>query len=384
MIHLAILSPSTTNNVETFVRSHINGIGANVFFYYGDFVPRYCEGSGAFSIDKASLKHPFYIAQRILSINPIKYKSSGLNIFEYLFVKSLKRNKIDVVLAEYGTTSANVVKSCKYAGIPLIAHFHGRDSSAYDVIKEYKIKYADLFNYASAIIVVSHDMANRLISIGCSKDKIIYAPCAPDDNFSKLRSKLNSKQFLSIGRFVDKKAPYLTLSAFKSVCKLHPDATLIMAGNGPLLQCCKNLSKVFGIERQVSFPGAITPNQAQEYMLRSLAYVQHSIRADDGDMEGTPVSIMEASAAGLPVIATRHAGIPDIVKDNETGLLCKELDIDKMANDMNLLLNDHQLAVKLGTSGKEYMSSHFSKKEQMKILTQVVETAYQTYHNHEQ
>lgn len=381
MLRLAILSPSTTNNVETFVRSHINGINAHVFFYYGDFVPRFCEGIGAFSIDKGSLKHPWSIAKRILRINPIKYKVSGLNIFEYLFVKSLKRNNIDIVLAEYGTTGANVVNACKYAGIPLITHFHGRDSSAYDVLEKYKHRYTALFTYASSIIVVSHDMANRLVKLGCNREKIVYAPCAPEKDFHKLLPKLNSKQFLSVGRFVDKKAPYLTLAAFKNVCKSHPDATLIMAGNGPLLQCCKNLSKVFGIENQVCFPGVITPEQTRNYILSSLAYVQHSIKADDGDMEGTPVSIMEASSAGLPVIATKHAGIPDVVIDNETGLLCNELDIKKMANDMNSLLEDNRLALRLGTAGKKYMSSHFSKEKQMKILTQTVEAAYKTHHN---
>lgn len=384
MIRLAILSPNVTNNVETFVRSHINGINANVYLYYGDFVPRYCEGIGAFSIDKASLKQPWSIIKRILSINPIKYKASGLNIFEYLFVKSLKRNKIDVVLAEYGTTGAEVVNACKYAGIPLVAHFHGRDSSAYDILKNYKHKYINLFNYASSIIVVSHDMANRLIKLGCNKDKIIYVPCSPDNDFQKLNPKLNSKQFLSIGRFVDKKAPYLTLAAFKNVSKSYPDATLIMAGSGPLLQCCKNLSKVFGIENQVSFPGAISPKQAQSYIQDSLAYVQHSIRAEDGDMEGTPVSIMEASSAGLPVIATKHAGIPDVIIDNETGLLCEELDINKMANDMKSLIEDKLLAFKLGTAGKTFLASHFSKEKQMKILTQTVETAHKKYHSHEQ
>ena len=112
--------------------------------------------------------------------------------------------------------------------------------------------------------------------------------------------------------------------------------------------------------------------------------MQHSIRAEDGDMEGTPVSIMEASSAGLPVIATKHAGIPDVIIDNETGLLCEELDINKMANDMKSLIEDKQLAFKLGTAGKRFMSSHFSKEKQMKILTQTVETVYKTHHSHEQ
>ena len=88
-----------------------------------------------------------------------------------------------------------------------------------------------------------------------------------------------------------------------------------------------------------------------------------------------PVAIMEASAAGVSVISTIHAGIPDIIIDGKTGFLNKELDVDGMAANMILLLEDKDLAVRLGNAGKQRMSEHFTKRWQMNILTKAVTDA---------
>lgn len=148
-----------------------------------------------------------------------------------------------------------------------------------------------------------------------------------------------------------------------------------MAGNGPLLNSTRNIAKMLSIDNHVDFPGVIAPDQAQNYLLESRAYVQHSIIADDGDMEGTPVAVMEASATGIPVISTKHAGIPDVIIDEMTGLLCNEMDIEKMATDMIRLADDITLARNLGNAGKKRMKEEFSKEWQMKVLTETIKAA---------
>ncbi len=161
----------------------------------------------------------------------------------------------------------------------------------------------------------------------------------------------------------------------KKVIEKIPYARLIMSGDGPLLNSTKNIVKILGIEDNVIFTGIITPEEYRAFLLHCRAYVQHSIIADDGDMEGTPVAIMEASAAGVSVISTIHAGIPDIIIDGKTGFLNKELDVDGMAANMILLLEDKDLAVRLGNAGKQRMSEHFTKRWQMNILTKAVTDA---------
>ena len=378
MINLAIVSPSTTNSPETFIQSHIKGITANVTHYYGDLVPRYSDKDGLFSINNENLTNRHAWGKVIRQINPIKFKNSKLNLKEYLFSRSLIKRHIDVVLAEYGTTSAEIVDCCKYAGIPLIAHFHGRDCSCYEVINKYKIKYCQLFHYATFVVAVSHYMEESLQQLGCNKEKIIYAPCTPDPLFTNTNIDFDNQILLFVGRFTDKKSPYSLVLSFRKIAEKFPFAQMIMAGDGPLLNSTKNLVKVLGLEMKIKFPGKISPLEMQELIAKSRAYVQHSITAEDGDAEGTPVSIMEASAAGLPVIATLHAGIPDVIIDGQTGLLSKELDIDTMAQNMERLLKNKEFAIKLGKNGKEFMARNYSKRWQLETLTNIVNFAAST------
>jgi colanic acid/amylovoran biosynthesis glycosyltransferase len=375
MIKLAVVSPSTKEHPETFIQSHIDGIRADVTYYYGDLVPRYVKGEGLFSMDSRHVGDRRAWLRLLAHFCPVSYKRSRLGLKEYLFARSLRKHHIDVVLAEYGTTGAHIFEACRYAGIPLVVHFHGRDCTAYDNIRQYGEPYKRMFAYASRVVAVSHDMERRLMALSCPKDKLVYAPCCPDPLFAGLTPTLGKLQYCFVGRFTDKKAPYALLLAFQKVVERHPDARLVMVGDGPLHNTCVNLARLMNLGDQVVFTGQATPEEIRSIMVESLAYVQHSVRAADGDMEGTPVSVMEASAMGLPVVATRHAGITDVVVDGQTGLLCDELDVPKMAGDMLRLASDTDLARQLGANGKRRMKEHFSKQWQMDVLTDTVERA---------
>src|SRR5690606_18550174 len=125
-----------------------------------------------------------------------------------------------------------------------------------------------------------------------------------------------------------------------------------MAGDGQLLNICKNLVKYLNLQSHVEFPGIITPETYRKYLEESLAFLQHYITTETGDMERTPLAVLEASAAGIPVISTNHAGIPDVIIDGETGLLCKEHDVEGMAQHMITLLDNPEKAKRIGAAGK--------------------------------
>jgi glycosyltransferase involved in cell wall biosynthesis len=175
-----------------------------------------------------------------------------------------------------------------------------------------------------------------------------------------------------VGRFVDKKAPYLTILAFKKVSEEFPTAKLIMIGNGPLLNTCKNLAEAMNLTDKIEFKGVLKPLEIQSLFEDSLAFVQHSIVADDGDAEGTPVAVLEAQAAALPVISTWHAGIPDVVIHEETGMLVKERDVEGMANNMLRLLREEGLAKRLGESGRKRVKNNFTLEKHLGILESVL------------
>ena len=119
----------------------------------------------------------------------------------------------------------------------------------------------------------------------------------------------------------------------------------------------------------------ITQDEFVNYLVTARAYVQHSITALDGDMEGTPVTILEASAAGIPVISTRHAGIPDVIVDGETGLLVEEHDVEGMSKQMLMVLEDKGFANKLGANGKLFISKNFSREKNLSMLAQTIQNS---------
>jgi glycosyltransferase involved in cell wall biosynthesis len=300
----------------------------------------------------------------------------GFNEKESSLFRYFSNNKIELVLAEYGQTGATVINVVRHAKIPLIVHFHGHDAYNIDLLNRYKKKYQEMFAYASAIISVSTDMTEKLVSLGCPINKIIYNPYGPVKDFYSLTNTFEKKCFLAVGRFVEKKAPQLTLEAFKRVLIEHPDATLIMIGDGPLQDICNNSVKEWGIEKSVYFKGAIPQHEIKKYFSKCIAFVQHSITvATTGDSEGTPVAILEAGAAGLPVIATKHAGIKDVVIEGVTGYLVDELDTDSMSHYMIKLASDPVLAKNLGSAAKKQIYNNFNLERHISVLDQVIDDA---------
>ena len=102
------------------------------------------------------------------------------------------------------------------------------------------------------------------------------------------------------------------------------------------------------------------------------AFVQHSLVASDGDSEGNPVAVMEAQLSGLPVIATRHAGIPEVVVDGVTGVLVAEGDVEAMANAMLTLLEEPMLAQQFGQAGQKRAREHFTVEHHLRDVTELL------------
>src|SRR5690606_35246734 len=363
-MNIAIFTPNQNPYSETFIQAHKNYLKGNVFYYYGrkniqlESVPQ--------------LSSPW--ERRLLNLKKKLLKKPLGFIQETIILNSLKKNKIDVVLAEYGTHAHFILPYIKKAGLPLVVHFHGYDASITKVVKDHN-NYKEVFQYASKVVAISRKMEHMLLEMGCPQEKLEYNVYGPQPEFLEVQPKYAKKQFVAIGRFTDKKAPYYTILAFKKAIEKHPDAKMIMAGDGQLLNVCKNLVKHFGIEAQVEFPGIITSEKYRELLSESLGFVQHSITAETGDMEGTPLAVLEASAAGIPVVSTKHAGIPDVIIHNETGLLCEEHDVEGMANNMIALLDDEAFAKKMGKAGKRNILANFSMERHINALQEILENS---------
>jgi len=130
-----------------------------------------------------------------------------------------------------------------------------------------------------------------------------------------------------------------------------------------------------GISERVRFAGAVGHDDVKDLFTSSFLFVQHSVTADDGDSEGTPVAVLEASAASLPVVSTKHAGIPDVIIDGETGLLGEGRDVDAMVASIIKLFRDRKCAQDLGMKGRENILRNFSMEKHLGRLEEVLRSA---------
>ena len=294
------------------------------------------------------------------------------------FIREFRRARTEVVLAQYGVTGVLVREACRAIGVPLVVHFHGFDASHHGVLEAYKSGYESLFREAAAIVAVSKAMHSRLVALGANPDRVVYNPCGVDcDSFELAVPTSAPPIFLGVGRFVEKKGPHLTLVAFEQASRDYPDARLRLIGDGPLLGPCGDLARGLGIADRVEFLGARSHEEVKKEMRAARCFVQHSIEASDGNSEGTPVAILEAGAAGLPVIATRHAGISDVVVEEGTGLLVEERDVAGMAAHMRRILGDPELAGRLGRQGREHVRTNYTMDISINRLWQVIQKAAQ-------
>jgi glycosyltransferase involved in cell wall biosynthesis len=297
--------------------------------------------------------------------------------------RRLRRAQIDVVLANYGPVGVALLPVCQKSSIPLVVHFHGYDAHQKSTVRRHMDSYRALGRRASKVVAVSNVMARALESYGIPADRIHVTRCGCDPAaFPEKVSFDHPPVFFALGRFVDKKAPYLTVLAFRKVHEQLPAARLIVGGDGPLMEVTRNLVRQCGLDDAVELPGVLAPSQVRDHMQAATAFVQHSIvpvsGPAEGDSEGTPVVVLEAMSSGLPVIATRHAGIQEVVEHERTGLLCDERDVDGMAAAMLRAARDTEFARRLGRAGRERVLASYTADHYIGSLRQVLAATVDT------
>jgi len=366
---VCVVSPNAHTYSETFIRAHIERLPATVKRLYGGWFPTYTEDGHLLLSGRAGPRIARACARRLLRRPPEHFSTQAL-------ARYLASNGVEVVLAEYGPTGAAVREACVRARIPLVVHFHGFDAYHRPTLRTHGSTYVRMFEDAAAVVAVSRDMERVLLSLGAKRERLFYNPYGVDTTlFAEGEPAAAPPVFVDVGRFVEKKAPHLVVLAFAEVQKVQPDARLLMVGDGPLLGATQHLARALDLGDAVEFLGPRAHAEVAAIMRQARAFVQHSVVAIDGDSEGTPVAILEAGAAGLPVVATRHGGIPDVVVPGETGLLIREGDVCAMAECMARLAADPELAARLGSAARSRIRAEFSMDKSLSSLFQILDDA---------
>lgn len=290
---------------------------------------------------------------------PAKYSPQ----VEEAVVDFLKKNKVTHILNQYGCLNSEIAElNVRRLNLKLYIHFHGYDASSKlkePATVEY---YKWLGRNATGIISVSHPQAMRLSSIGIPSDRIRVIHLGIDPSEIPLANPLNEPfRLLSVMRLVPKKSPVNLLKSFLLARRFAPKITLDIIGGGPLRGEVEEFIKNNNLSDCVKLHGAKPFEYVASYLASASAFALHSIVDPvTGDREGLPVSIMEASAAGLPIISTYHEGIPEAVEHGVTGLLVNEGDIEAMAEAIVRLAGNPALRKQMGDAARAKILNEFT------------------------
>lgn len=340
-MRIAVVSPNRNAWSETFIAAHIERLPDVALVLTDGHLPRR-DGKGVPLLRSDVLARA---SRRVAGRTPEEALRRRLAVL-------LRRERIDVVLAEYGPTGEAMLPVCEAAGIPLVAHFHGVDAFHEDLLARHA-GYARLVKGAAAIVVVSREMEDQLLALGAPRVRLHYNCYGVDQERFTIGAPAEAPPvFIGLGRFVDKKAPHLTVLTFAEALKQEPSMRLLLAGQGPLWDATHQLVRALGIGDRVELPGVLPHEAIAQRMRGARAFVQHSVVTHRNDHEGTPLAVLEAMATGLPVVATRHAGIPDVVEHEVHGLLSAERDLGAMATHLVRLARDPALAGRMGAAAR--------------------------------
>lgn len=169
-----------------------------------------------------------------------------------------------------------------------------------------------------------------------------------------------------IAQFIDRKGHMVLVDAARKIVSGCPDARFVLFGKGPLVPAVRNAVRSAGLKQAFIFAGF------REDLCRILPCLQMVVHP--AQMEGLGVSLLQAAAAGLPIVATPAGGIPEIVKHGENGFLVPIGDHEQLAEAVIELMTDDRLAEEFGSAGRHRVRSLFSITEMADKYT----TLYQT------
>ncbi len=304
-------------------------------------------------------------------------RTKGLSLSRLYLLLEFIEGDFDIVQCHYGPVGIDGI-FLKNAGIKakICTAFHGFDMSRYPLTHGRDV-YDDLFEKGDIFLPISEYWKKELIDMGSPPEKTVVHRMGIESDKIEYRPhdiRMDGPvRLLTVGRLVQKKGHRYAIEAVADLIAAGRDIEYTIAGDGPLRPDLEQLVNKHNLRDRVKFLGAVDQEQVRELYRKSDIFILSSITADDGDMEGVPVVLMEAMACGLPVVSTRHSGIDELVTDGMSGLLTPEKAVSALAEKMLYLLDNPHSSHGLARAARQRVERKFN----IDILNKRLEKIYQ-------
>jgi len=294
------------------------------------------------------------------------YLQSPLYFFfaERALTRLVRREGIEMIHAHWilpnGFVAGRVSAS---TGVPYAATLHGSDV----FMAERNPLFGRMARYALAgaahVTSCSGELRDRLLALGGAEhaDKVLLVPngtdlvvdpAGPGAGGAGGGTVPGPRRVVAVGRMVYKKGFEYLIDAAPQILERFPDVEIVIGGGGEVLPELERRAERLGVSERVRFPGPLSHGQVLDLISSGELFVMPSVRDPAGNVDGLPIVVLEAMAAGKPVVATDVSGMPLAVTDGESGCLVPERDARALADAVTELLAEPDRARRLGEAGR--------------------------------
>ena len=266
---------------------------------------------------------------------------------------------IHIYLGSEALRLLNFLQDCPAARV---VSFHGGDLSDRYSAEQYQ----PLWRSAERFLCRSESLKQSLLARGCPEDKIrlnhtgIPVPTTEIQRDIFVQGAGRTLRLLQACRFIRKKGLEISMAAVKCLKDRGFPVKLTLAGEGPQEQALRRLAAELDIANDVHFAGFLSEQELRSAFGSHDVFIHPSRLTAEGDKEGIPNSLLEAMACGMPVISTRHSGIPEVITNGETGLLIDEGNSEMLADAILTLANNPVISQAIARNGAQLVQTRFS------------------------
>ena len=296
-----------------------------------------------------------------------------------VIMKLLARRPADLMHIYFGHTGVHLLPLIEEWAQPCVVSFHGMDIQPRPQQEGYDDQMRALLATVPLVLARSRSLFVELERWGCAPEKLrLNRAGIPLGDFRFVQRPLpadGSWRFVQACRLIPKKGLLTALRAFAKLRREFPQAKFAIAGDGPQREQLEQFATELGVRDAVEFRGFLSQSDLAALYAQSHVFVHPSERTSDQNQEGVPNSMLEAMASGLPVLATMHGGIPEVVTDERNGLLVPEQDADALHQAMKQITSDQALCQLFGEAASRAVREEFEQARAIERLETIYDEA---------
>jgi len=289
--------------------------------------------------------------------------------------EEVSRISPDVLHAHFGRSGVKAVPVANRLGLPLVVTFYGYDISQLPRERSWREAYEGIWETAAAIVVLSKEMKQRAMNLGAPPENIHVVHLARDLNsFSYQPPDPPLSEIVTVGRLTEKKGHYDAIEVVGRVVERGKKLRLRIVGDGPLREELKRYIRKKNLGAFVELMGPRPNAEVANILKESDFFLLCSKTSPDGDREGTPTVLIEAQAIGLPCVSTTHAGIPEMIPEDNHQFLAEEGDVGGIESCLRRLLGCSQEGLRQITKkGRGKIEKDFQLSREVQRLRKIYE-----------